>query len=294
MLDVVTFLEPYTLAEVRNLKHVRRGINLLPGGSGSTFALGAVQEGFDEVCLIGKIGADSESKADLAAQLVLNQLADFKIGTHVAFDAGKPTGTVMIMYLPDDERLLVAEIGANSSFCIADVTPAMERCVECSDVLFISGYGLLDKVRAQAIIYLMRKARDAGCLVVLDVVPHSIYKTMDTDAFLTLTEPVHVIAAEVNTMKRMFLSGVDRLPESNVPILKVADHIFDYYDAAILQPELAHQVVIDRRGIIEAWETGAGHLTSRQLRGFNDRVIARSLLRHYPRLAGGLSASRPA
>jgi len=287
MLDVVTSLEPYSLDEVRDLQHVRRPIDLLPGGSGAMFALAAVGEGFEDVRLLAKVGADAkgETEADVAAQLVLKQLERQGIETYTALDHETPTGTVIIMYLPGEERLLVAEAGANSRFCPADVNPAMERAVQDADVLFVSGYGLLDDVRAQALVHLMREAREAGALVVLDVVPHSIYKLMNLEAFLALTASVHVIAAEVNTMKRLFLLGADRLPESDAPIAKLADRLFDYYDAAILQPELARQVVVDRRGIIETLETGSGRLSPHQLRGFSERMIARSLLKHYPRLA---------
>lgn len=291
MLDVVTSLEFSDLAEVCDLKRVQSKIELLPGGTGTMFALAAVKEGFETTRLVGKVGADPkcEDYADITAQLVLNQLKQLKIDVNVALDHRNPTGVAMITYLSTGERLLVSESGANSSFSMADITPSMEESVTGSDILFVSGYSLLNETKAQAIFHLMQKARDCGRMVVLDVVPHSIYKVVDKPTFLRLTTPVNVIASEVNTMKHLFFHGTDRLPESSISVRTVADRLLNLYDAVILQPDFTYQFLIDKQGVIEEVATGSEKLPPIQHRGYADRITARLLLRHYTRLAEGLS-----
>jgi hypothetical protein len=250
------------------------------------FAIAAVEAGFEAVRLIGKVGAD-RGTVDIAAQLALDRLQALGIDVHVALDCENPTGKVMVTYLSAGERLLVAEAGANGTFCSADITPGMEQHVAGSDIVFVSGFALVKDARAQAMTYLMEKAAQAGRLVVLDVVPHDIYKMMDRSTFLALTKPVHVVAVEVNTAKRLFFSGDESLPESDVPIRVVADRVLDHYNATILQPAPDYQFTFDGRGLVEEGMTGADQLSPRELRGFSEGIIARLLRRHYTRFAEG-------
>ena len=105
--------------------------------------------------------------------------------------------------------------------------------------------------------------------------------------FLSLTKPVHVVAIEVNTAKRLFFSGDASLPESDVPIRVVADRVLVHYNAAILQPAPDYQFTFDRCGLVEEGMTGADQLSPRGLRGFSEGIIARLLFRQYTRFAKG-------
>jgi len=290
MLDVVTYLNTNDLTEVRDLKRVANTINVFAGGTGAMFALSAADEGLRKIHLIAKVGADPKFRdhPDIAALLAIEQLQKSQVDVLVALDPTCQTGVAMITYLRNGERILVADKGANGSFNKADISTIMRETVTSADVLFVSGYSLLEPEQAKATLYLMEEARHYERLVVLDVVPHSIYTIINNVAFRQLTKPVNVIISEVNTMKRLFFSGKESSPESDIPIIVVAQCLLENYEAVILRPDMMYQYVIDRSGIIEEGSTGFEAIKLSMHRGYSERLTAKLLLRYYDRFKAAI------
>lgn len=286
MLDIVTYLNSADSTESIKLKNIPNKIDLLPGGTGIMFAKASVEEGFDTVHLIGKIGASSENKnqADLAGKLLAKELTKLGINTVLPLDSKNRTGTTMITYFVDGKRLLVADNGANHNFDENDITPEMIATVSNSDMLFVSGYSLLEPKRAKAIKILTEIARSKKKIVILDVVPHTIYRHMSKANFLSLTLFVDVIIAEYNTMRRLLFNGEGDINPSSMTVEYMAQELLRSYLAVIIQPSFICQYFADRNGVIEERTTRIEEYTIEQHRGLADRIIASLLYRHCDRL----------
>ena len=285
MLDVVTILENSDLTTYVASKHVPKAIMVLAGGSGTMLALAARAEGFGEVFLIGKIGADSEDRdsPDISGRLAVGELQKAQVEVVTALARTHHTGIAMITYLQNDQRLLVADKAANGTFTKADISTRMRELVIGANVLFVSGYSLLETDQAMAVHYLMKEASRHGRLVVLDVVPHVLYRHVDSKTFLRLAEPVSVLVSEVNTAKRLFFTGDETLPTSEVTVERVAERLLEYCSTVILRPTNTYQYVRDRCGIVDAGPTGYERVSRDLQRGYTDELTVRMVARHYPR-----------
>ncbi len=292
-LDIVTNLDNFEKFDLQNIgkfKHISNSIFMLPGGTGSILALAAIDEGFENVWLIGKLGADPSHPElpDIAGQFVSRSLQKARVKTTTELDPSSHTGVVMITYLPNDHRIMVVDKGANANFTRQDISQKIECIVAESNILFVSGYALLKSERAQAVHCLMQIARQNNRLVVLDVVPHELHTLIDTTTFCNLTEHVNVIVSEVNTIKRIFFSGNENKPESDLSTELVAKRLLQRYNAVILRPDNNYQYLIDRDGIIEKGNTGYISIDSSLRRGYSERLAVRLLRRHCGRLTSQL------
>jgi sugar/nucleoside kinase (ribokinase family) len=286
MLDVVTSLDASKLSDCSLLKTIPSNINTLPGGSGANFALAAVESGFKKVSLIAKVGGENKSNncPDIFGHLIVRQLQKSGIKTLLAFDPLHSTGVAMIIYLNNGERVLIADKNANGSLTKSDISRTMRDAATKSDILFVSGYSLLEPKQARATSFLMEDARNCGSLVVLDVVPHSLYQFIDCAYFQNLTKAVHVLISELDTIKHLLFSTKKNLSGSNWSLEKVAEHLLEHYNAVVLRPNMGYQYAVDRQSIIEASSTGYKTMDTNLERGYSERLTAQLLFRHYTRL----------
>jgi len=282
MLDVVTHLDHLDSMNFEDLEHVPNSVEMLPGGTGVIAALAATQQGFSEVALIGRIGSLSNRKPDIAAQIILNELNQAGVQCIFGKDAHRSTGTVMITYFSQDRRILVADKGANGSFTMEDITPAPLRKVAASDIFFVSGYSLLVAEQAQAIVRLIEEAKKHGRIVVLDVVPHKIYKTINTALLVKYTQNIGILVSEINTVKRLFPET--RYYNDIEDEEKIAKYLLQHYDAVIMRPNNDRQTIFNRSGLIKEIITSYNEAESTQRRGYLDNLTMRSIFEYYDQL----------
>jgi sugar/nucleoside kinase (ribokinase family) len=282
MLDVVTHLDHLDPMKFEDLKHVPNPVEMLPGGTGVITALAATQQGFSEVSLIGRIGGLSNGQPDIAAQIILNELNQAGVQSILSKDTNRSTGTVMITYFSQDRRILVADKGANGSFNMEDIIPSLLRKVATADIFFVSGYSLLVTEQARAIVRLTEEAKKHGRVVVLDVVPHKIYETVNNLLFATYTQYVGVLVSEINTVKRLFpeTGSYKTIGDER----EIAKHLLRHYDAVILRPNNDCQVIFNRSGLIKEIITSYSEAESTQQRGYLDCLTMRSIFEYYDQL----------
>lgn len=285
MIDIVTHLENDDLNSYRDMKRVTNKIEMLPGGTGAMFATAATEEGFDEVVLIGKIGANPNAPdcPDLPGELINAALKSRSICTITPLSKTHNTGQTVIVYLPNDQRLLVVDKGANATFGVEDISREMVNAIESTDVLFVSGYSLLVPEQAAATATLMEIAQQANSLVVLDVVPHKLYTTFTGDYFRKFTQNADILVSEINTVKRLFFTGHHALPGSNISVDDVALKVLEDYPIVILRPSTNHEFIYDRHNIIAQGPTGYAYVNADNKRGFSERLTARAISNHFAR-----------
>ncbi len=154
-------------------------------GLGYMFARYARQSGFDRSVLIGAIGhsATDPTTADFAGQITLDTMARDGIESRLAF-VEESTGQVAMVFPEPRHRFIVANSGANAMLGAETVEMLDLSVLDETDVLFVSGYFLVKDAQRRAVQALMRRARAAGALVVVDVVPHEIWQSVPSRDYL--------------------------------------------------------------------------------------------------------------
>lgn len=282
MLDVITSLHQVKLMEADRFPTLRNPIRLMAGGTGVIAALGASKQGFFPVSLIGKVGTiSSNGQPDTAGKFIIDVLRNENVQMCLSKDDQHPTGTTMITYFSEDARLLVADRGANDSFTMKDVSPYLLEIIAQSDILFVSGFMLVESVQAQAVIRLMKEARSHHKLVILDVVPHSIYKFVDSPTFGEYTKFVNVLISEIATVRRLF-SSIESY-DLQTQVDEIAENLLKDYDAVILRPSNLYQYVYDKQGFVFGGPTGYNDKDQEGQRGYLDLAAIQLIKEHYQR-----------
>jgi sugar/nucleoside kinase (ribokinase family) len=281
MLDVVTYLPDVSLTRIEDQKELQlqRPIDVLAGGTAVHAALRAIQQGFSSATVMGKVGFDIQhNRPDNAAEIILASLREKNVRCLIACDRHLPTGTAMITYLANDSRLFFYDRGANNSFNVRDIRMEMLEAVRDSDISFFSGYSLLAPEQATAVLQLMEAANDSGRFVVLDLVPHKIYKLLDRYTFQKYARLVSLLVTEVDTIKHF-------LPESiNTGELRadeIAAYLLKHHKAVVLRPTNITQYIFDRHGFAESIATGYDKIAVQNRLGFSDRLNIDVLSSYY-------------
>ncbi len=138
---------------------IRRSV----GGTAVNFAKGAKRAGFSQCSVVGVVGGDA------LGQHILNELAELQIDTIYHRDPAIKSSIAII--LRDEARtdISLTLTDAYQSLPTATVNKALTP-IEKSDVLYCSGYCLIDSNRYNSALDILRAARKANCLVVLDMV----------------------------------------------------------------------------------------------------------------------------
>lgn len=290
LLDVIAHVTAFSAQRAISLKSIQAPVSLRPGGTGVVFALSAKSVGFDPVWLLGTVGADQSNtpnRADPAGQIILQGLRQSGVEPIVEFNRKEGTGAVMILHLSDDQRILIADKGANVSFGIDKLSEKVKQVLKNAQLLFVSGYSLLNSEQAKAVIHMMDISRSHGHLVILDLVPHTTFANLKPEIYEQYTRSADILVSETNTLRRIFLSELTSTTEkfSEEQVYQMADQMLKRHKAAILRLDNDHQYFFDRKGLIEKRETGYGQAAIEERTGFLDRLTAKELFLHYSRLA---------
>lgn len=284
-LDTVTHLTHVDLPSLDTSIYERTSIELSFGGTAVNPAIAASHLGFSSVSLIGKIGVDPVAKEpDLAGKSFIDYLTNHNVHLFLKEDAEFKTGQTVIMYFSGDKRILVADRAANGSFTLQDVTPDLLNVVATCDILFVSGYWLMNPEQAKATAALMEHAARNGALVVFDVVPHKIYQILEFSEFIKYTKDAHVLVSETNTMIRVF-QDTSRF-DAQRQVKDIAETILQnyHYDTVIFMPSNDVQHVYNRKGLISTEKTGYSQSQPIQKRGYIDRSTIKILFNHFARI----------
>lgn len=128
------------------------------GGKGANQAYAAGRMGAS-VCMIGQVGTDG------LASLLLESLREAGVTTDLVGESDSPTGTAIILVLPDGENVIVISPGAN-----ANVT--RELAAERLGVLREGGYLLAQlEIPVESVEESLAIARERGATTILDPAP---------------------------------------------------------------------------------------------------------------------------
>lgn len=188
-IDIITTLEQTDLKE-NPCFHSR--ITTSVGGNGIFFCEAAKEAGFSSVHLLCSLGCD------LAAEEILAYCQRKKLSL-INYPSRKQTGKAIILYKPDDKRILIADRGANEDFLIGE-KELPSGMINSANILHISGYHLLSMAQSEAVATLAKAFIKNGAFVVFDTVPHDIYERIDWDEYLKRCVYANAIIAEATTI----------------------------------------------------------------------------------------------
>jgi sugar/nucleoside kinase (ribokinase family) len=229
------------------------------GGNAVFFGEAAYEAGFSDVTVLCSIGND------VAGMLAVEHLQ--KLGISILKVASnKPTGQVMILYQPNDQRIMVADRGANQDLQVPE-SEALTELAHKVDLLYISGYMLLNPDQRAAIHSIADALRMAGAKVVLDVVPHDVWRTWTWREYAKMSSCADCIAAEFSTVSA-FQKGVPDAMDPQDAVRMLLQH----FEFCLLRINDVSDIIIADR-IRQRFVTIPYRRTVASLR-FTDRILA--------------------
>ena len=280
--DLSTVLQG-DMAQIAAAKHVRASVAWRPGGTGAAVAAAARALDVADVRLVGKVGRDAHEprRSDLGGRHVLEWLEGLGVHLAVTLCAEAPTGTVMISFFGEDARIMVADAGANRTFCNDDLLPSIRDAVATSEVFFVSGYALTVPERAAAVDALMELVRTRGGLVVLDVVPHQIHREIAPGQFEAMLRNVDFLVSEVATLGRLLFSSRTEAEQVALPVEDAWARVSRECPAALLRTSNETQYLCVAGRVPVASSTGYSAVPVEQRRGFSERATLTILVDSY-------------
>lgn len=281
MVDVISHIPTFGPRQIAALKSVQSSVKMKAGGTGVVAAVAAKSAGFDPVWLLGSLGMECSrsQKPDTPAQILLEELRQSNIHPVIELDRNKPTGTVVILYLKDDQRIMVAEKGANASFGLCEMNEEVDHVLSKAKILFVSGYSLLHEDQAKTVKRIMQISRNHGNQVVLDLVPHNSFAHLNADTFEEYTSDVSIIISETKTLRRVLRHELMPKTEdsSESQVYDIAELLLRRNKGAILRPDNDNQYFFNKTGLIEKVSTGYCQSDMKERAGFLDRLAMKSL-----------------
>jgi sugar/nucleoside kinase (ribokinase family) len=210
------------------------------GGTGVVLALASQKLGC-RTAVVGKVGSDVQG------DFIRSKLDREGILPLLAVDENVETGTVVMIYLQGDQRIILGSRGANAHLTAKDFGTEAMQYLCSSDLLFVSGYTLLDSKPREAVYQITKIAHEAHTFVAFDIVPHTLYQLLTFEQLIHYTAYADAVTLELNTARR-FLGLADRVrqPFDNKEIDLISAKLLNYYQLVILNVSNDEQFVIDR------------------------------------------------
>ncbi|MBN1995924.1 hypothetical protein JW935_00130 [candidate division KSB1 bacterium] len=182
------------------------------GGNAVFFSEAACDAGYSNVTVMCSIGED------IAGRQAREHMQKNGVVVH-NLPSNHHTGQVIIVYQPDDHRIMIADRGANRDFRVPGVE-LLAEIADKSDMLYISGYMLLDNNQCTAIHKIANIFHAANAKVFVDIVPHDVWRTISWREYVESCSCAEGVAVEIDTVSA-FHSGVlgALRPEEAVQIL---------------------------------------------------------------------------
>jgi sugar/nucleoside kinase (ribokinase family) len=253
-----------------------RPVRSLLGGNGVFFAESAKTVGFAQSYLIASVGGDEmePDRPDLAASMAIESLNQAGVLPIVLPNSELPTGRVMILYQPDDRRFMVADRGANLGLRMASLPEILNVLPEQVDLLYVSGYSLLDGNQRTAVHALMQDLGGRGALIAVDMVPHDLFDHISLDTFREWTSLAHAVLAEASTVMG-FMGLTERTAPEGERGTRILDALLSTYDFCLVRLNGRSDFLIaDANSQAEVYVPYDGRVASLR---FTDRVLASAL-----------------
>jgi sugar/nucleoside kinase (ribokinase family) len=129
------------------------------GGSAANVAAWLAFAGAERPALVGRVGDDAQGAA------ATTELAAAGVDTHLAVDGERPTGTCIVLVMPDGERSMLPDAGANDALRAEDLPDAL---LAGGGHLHVVGYALLREGSRDAARAAIERAKSAGMTVSVD------------------------------------------------------------------------------------------------------------------------------
>jgi sugar/nucleoside kinase (ribokinase family) len=196
-IDYISDISSVHVSELNN-SCISSKINSSVGGNGIFFAEAAREVGFENINLLCSIGNDTEGER------ARKHCKNLNINL-VCTETNLHTGRVIILYQPDDERILIADRAANLSFTL-NPEDIPESIFEHTDILYISGYLLLEENQRKCICSLARdyKCKNKDAFVLIDIVPHDLFKKFSWDEYSNICNFTDGVVVEAKTLRKFW------------------------------------------------------------------------------------------
>jgi septum formation protein len=263
-----------------------------PGGTAVTFAAGAKKAGFRDCSVLGVVGGDA------LGETTEHELHKRGIATILPRDHTQKTSIAFILRERGRQDFSVTLTDARQQLPPFAAEKA-KADIQRADVLYLSGYCLTDRNRSSTACEMVRMAKQAKRLVVLDAVsgmsaaiPFQELKAMlrdDTDG----RTQIDVLAAEISEIFSWFdLAAPEGDLAELVAFLKasVLPRLHQEFTTVFLRtPSYSHELISSPSGL-ELSELPYSRLRMRDRLGYGDSLTARHIFEYLsPRI---LLASR--
>jgi sugar/nucleoside kinase (ribokinase family) len=281
LVDSVAYLSNAETTDVRlSLDSWFQGsVEYRVGGTAIHTAQAAKEVGCSSVRVIGIVGSGApRSSADIWGTMVGDLLAELDVHFEFAVSNQLATGATVTLYVKDGQRVMVADRGANALLSVSDITEAMREYVRSSNVLYVSGYMLLESCSALAVMELVGDAHSHGVLTVLDVVPHRLYTCISSEQFGEYKRYIDILVGGTRTLQR--LTGVSEdLSGSALDVTRtLASKLLRSHSGTLLYPNVETFYVRDNVGFEAVVATDYGKAALQAKRGYLDRQVLPHLI----------------
>ena len=238
---------------------INKAIHSGVGGNGVFFAEAASNSGFDSVALLCATGDDVNGTR---ARTYLSELeVDVR---HIA--SMKQTGQVIVLYQPDDRRVLIADRGANQDLATIDLSDA-QSWANNTDLVYVSGYTLLNEDERKVVECIARGAKRTGALVLTDAVPHDIWQHYSWNEYVSICNSAQFMVAEFSTIEHFLSDDV-----ANITPSRAAAILLDDFEVCLFRLNAVSDYLIsDRKG---ERTISIPYRSERASLRFTDKVIA--------------------
>lgn len=229
---------------ITNLSHVSLDGSINPclqnpvissvGGNAVFFAEAASEADFQNVSVLCSTGDD------IASSCALEHLRCLGVVVY-NFPGSQQTGQVIIIYQPNDQRIMIADRGANRDFMTIDSSVCL-RLAEMSDLLYVSGYMLLDRDQRSAVHTIADVFRARGAKVLVDMVPHDIWQTKSWRSYVDICSCADCVAAEMTS-----IVSFHRKSDKSMSPEEAADLLLEHFAFCLIRiNDVSDFIVADR------------------------------------------------
>lgn len=182
MTDVVALLhEEINYGSDTDVKISHRG-----GGAAANVASWLGVKGAD-VTLVARVGDDA------SGDRTISELAEYNVNCQITKDSRAATGTVIVLVTPDGERTMLPDSGANGFLQASDLPK-----LSSSDLLYLSGYLLLNPESRDAAREILRIAQSSGVKIFVDPASSAPILKVGASRFLGWLGKVDVLLANLD------------------------------------------------------------------------------------------------
>lgn len=249
------------------------------GGTAVNFAKGAGRAGFSPCYVVGVIGGDA------LGHEIVRELYDFDITPIYRPDPNEKTSIAIILRDTAKEDTSITLTDSHQS--LPDFVVDLARdTIQKSDVCYCSGYCLTDKNRYASALKMLKIAKDANQLVVLDVVV-GMSKEVPLDVLVNgpstgkSARLVDIVVSELPEILDWFsihrdskneLETWDNHKDILIPILR------ENFPVSIIRTsKYTHEIVITSNNVIGPYPLDYGGLNANEKVGYGDFRTARQV-----------------